>query len=65
MRANSLGRAGVIGKVVDGLLCVFQKALAPLLGASALAQRESLISLIALIKALQYFIGDSYLFAKS
>lgn len=39
-------------------LPVFQKVLAPLVGASALAQRESLISRIALIKALQYFIGD-------
>lgn len=58
LRANSLGRAVVICKLVDGLLSVFQKALTPLLDASALAQRESLISLIALIKAPHSFIGD-------
>lgn len=58
LRANSLGRAVVICKLVDGLLSVFQKALTPLLDASALAQRESLISPIALIKAPHSFIGD-------
>lgn len=58
LRAHSLGKADVICKLLDGLLCLFQKALCPLLGTSAFAQRESLISPITLIKALQYFIGD-------
>ena len=57
LRAHSLRRVNC--KLVGGFaLPVIQKAFAPLLGASAFAWRESLISSITLSKALQYFIGD-------